>query len=167
MDNYENNQNINEALDWDAEIEDTAPEYVTVPEGEYQFTVTAMERGHFPGSKKIGPCNKATLTFKIAVPNGICSFKSDILLTSVLKWRIVQFFRSINMLAEGGKMVTDWDHVVGKTGRAKIKVRTYTKQDGEERSVNDIESFLPFDETKMTKAEDGFVTLEPGEDLPF
>lgn len=165
MENY-NTQVKNEALDWDAEIEDTAPEYVTVPEGEYQFTVTGMERGHFPGSKKIGPCNKATLTIKVDVPNGLCTFRTDILLTSILKWKIVQFFRSINMLAEGGKMITDWDHVVGKVGRAKIKVRNYTTQDGEERSVNDIDTFLPYDETKI-KDKDGLVTLNPDDDLPF
>lgn len=165
MENY-NNQVNNEALDWDAEIEDTAPEFVTVPEGEYQFTITAMERGHFPGSKKIGPCNKATLSLKIYVPNGICTFKTDILLTSLLKWKIVQFFRSINMLEEGGKTVTDWDHVVGKIGRAKVKVRTYTTQDGEERSINDIDTFLPYDEAKINLME-GFTELNSDGALPF
>ncbi len=166
MDTYVNNQINNEALDWDAVIEDTAPEFITVPEGEYQYTVTAMERGHFPGSKKIGPCNKATLTLKLDVPEGVCSFKTDILLTGVLKWKIVQFFRSVNMLAEGGRMVTDWDHVVGKVGRGKIKVRTYTTQDGEERSINDVDTFLPFVESK-TKDKGGMVELDPKEDLPF
>lgn len=163
MENYLNNQVKNEALDWDAEIEDTAPEYVTVPEGEYQFVVTGMERGHFPGSKKLGACNKATLTIRLDVPTGLCTFKTDILLTSVLKWKIAQFFRSINMLQEGGKMITDWDHVVGKVGRAKIKVRNYTTQDGSERSVNDIDTFLPYDASKIK----GMVEVSTDEDLPF
>ena len=155
-----------DALDWDTEIEDTAPDFIVVPEGEYQFKVAAMERGHFPGSKKIGPCFKATLTLKIYVPDGICTLKTDIYLSSLLKWKIAQFFRAINMLQEGGKTVTDWDHVVGKIGRAKVKVRTYTTNAGEERTVNVIDTFLPFDASRINLME-GFTELNSAEELPF
>ena len=58
-DNY---QNQNMFLDWDDAIENDGQEFVTLEEGDYNFTVTGFERGRFPGSAKLPACNKATLT---------------------------------------------------------------------------------------------------------
>ena len=52
----------NNIMNWDDTIENDGQEFVVLPEGDYTFTVTNFERGRFPGSTKIPPCNKATLT---------------------------------------------------------------------------------------------------------
>ena len=66
---YENRNNAQEmCMDWNDAIENDGQEFVTLEEGDYNFTVTGFERGRFPGSLKIPPCNKAAIT--IAVDNG-------------------------------------------------------------------------------------------------
>lgn len=57
----------NNIMNWDDTIENDGQEFVVLPEGDYTFTVTNFERGRFPGSAKIPPCNKATLTIGMAL----------------------------------------------------------------------------------------------------
>ena len=42
-------QNSNMFLDWDDAIESDGQEFITLEEGDYNFTVTGFERGRFPG----------------------------------------------------------------------------------------------------------------------
>lgn len=48
--------NLNNAqgmfLDWNDIIERDGQEYITLKDGDYDFTVTAFERGRFPGGTK-------------------------------------------------------------------------------------------------------------------
>lgn len=44
MDNY-NNGNQGFELDWGSEIENDSPDFIVLPEGEYDFTVKSFERG--------------------------------------------------------------------------------------------------------------------------
>lgn len=53
------NTNQNAAMDWDDAIENDGREFIILPEGDYNFTVTGFERGRFPGSAKMSACNKA------------------------------------------------------------------------------------------------------------
>ena len=52
--------NNNVGMDWDDVLETDGQEYIILPEGDYNFEVTDFERGHFPGSAKMAPSNKAT-----------------------------------------------------------------------------------------------------------
>lgn len=54
--------NNNAGMDWDDAIENDGQEFIILPEGDYNFTVTDFERGRFPGSAKMSACNKATLS---------------------------------------------------------------------------------------------------------
>lgn len=93
---YENRNNSQEmCMDWNDSIENDGQEFVTLEEGDYNFTVTGFERGRFPGSAKIPPCNKAAIT--IAVDNGgkTVNVKFDLILYRSLEWRISSFFRCI------------------------------------------------------------------------
>ena len=60
---YRNDQDL--CLDWDATIEDDGQEFITLEEGDYNFTVTGFDRGRFPGGPKIPACNKATVTMQV------------------------------------------------------------------------------------------------------
>lgn len=131
-------------MDWDDTIENDGQEFVVLPEGDYAFTVTSFERGRFPGSAKIPPCNKASLTISIDNDKGNASARFDLIMYRTLEWKLASFFRSIGQKKLGERIAMDWNRVVGARGRAHIKPRTYLK-DGQERQVNDVDHFLDYD----------------------
>ena len=57
---YENNIPDRE-LDWDEEISNDSG-FVLLPEGDYPYTITKMERARWEGSAKVGPCRMVRLT---------------------------------------------------------------------------------------------------------
>ena len=134
----------NNIMNWDDTIENDGQELVVLPEGNYTFTVTHFERGRFPGSPKIPPCNKATLTVTIDNDQGVAMARVDLILYRTLEWKIAAFFRCIGQKKLGEKVVMDWSKVIGARGRAHFKPRTYIKN-GEERQVNDVDRFLDYD----------------------
>lgn len=134
----------NMIMDWNDTIEDDGQEFVVLPEGDYTFTVTNFERGRYPGSAKIPPCNKASLTIAIDNDKGNATARFDLILYRSLEWKIASFFRSIGQKKHGEKITTDWNKVVGARGKAHIKPRSYVK-DGVERQVNDVERFLDYE----------------------
>ena len=87
--------NNNTGMDWDDAIENDGQEFIILPEGDYNFTVTDFERGRFPGSAKMSPCNKATLTLQVKTEDGIASIRTDLILNRVVEFRISAFFRCI------------------------------------------------------------------------
>ena len=151
----------NRIMDWNDTITSDGQEFVTLPEGDYTFTVTGFERAHFPGSTKIPPCNKATLTLDIDNDLGIASAKIDLILFRTLEWKISSFFASIGQKKQGETVKMDWDKVVGARGRAHIKPRKYTDRNGNEREANNVERFIPCDDP------DGLVEAKTDDDLPW
>lgn len=161
-------------MDWNDAIVEDGQEFITLEEGDYNFTVTAFERGHFPGSTKIPPCNKATVTVVVDTPEGKASVKFDLILFRTLEWRISAFFRCIGQKKHGERLVMDWNKVIGSQGRAHFKPRTYTNSYGEEKTANDVDRFIDYDPKFFTEQNsapapktDGFTELGPDDDLPF
>ena len=133
----------NHALDWDSPIEHDGEEFVLLPEGNYDFTVTEFQRGRFPGSQKIPACPKAVLTLRITAPSGeSASVKTDLILWGTLEWKIAAFFRSIGQKKHGETFRPNWDAIKGAKGRASVGIRTYINKNNKEVKVNDIEKFL-------------------------
>ena len=60
-----NEMNTDRALSWDDEFTNEQQEFVLLPEGDYAFEVTGMERARFEGSAKLPPCSMAKLTLKV------------------------------------------------------------------------------------------------------
>lgn len=161
--NYRNPQDG--CMDWDDAIENDGQEFIILPEGDYNFTVTDFERGRFPGGPKVPPCNKATITMQVKTDDGIASIRTDLLLYRSLEWKISSFFRCIGMKKHGERLVMDWNKVVGSRGSTHFKPRTYTK-DGEERQANDVDRFYDWDE-KYFPAGSEWMEIEDDDDLPF
>lgn len=133
-------------LGWDDEITSDSGQFILLEEGDYDFTVTAFERGRFPGSKKTPPCKKAIFTLSVDTPAGTASVKYDLILYSTLKWKIALFLRAIGQMSpEQTTIQPRWNEIVGSRGRARFKVRTYEKKDGSEGRANDVERFYDFD----------------------
>jgi len=133
-------------MDWNDAIEEDGQEYVLLPEGDYNFTVTNFERGRFPGGQKVPACNKATITVQVDTKEGIATVKFDLLLYRSLEWRISAFFRCIGQKKHGEKLTMDWNKVIGSKGIAHFKQRSYTNNQGEEKFTNDIERFIDYNE---------------------
>lgn len=133
-------QNDAHEIGWGDQIVAEGGEFLLLNEGDYDFTVTAFERGRFPGSAKIPACNKAVLTLTVQTPNGEANTKYDLILWSSLEWKISEFFRAIGQKKSGEAFVPRWNEVVGSKGRAHFKPRKYLKN-GEERQVNDVSKF--------------------------
>ena len=139
----ENNQNM--FLEWNDVIESDGQEFVTLPEGDYNFRVTGFERGRFPGSAKLPACNKAMLTLDVENDLGIATCHVDLILYRTLEWRISGFFRAIGQKKSGEKLVMDWNKVIGAQGRAHFKPRPYKDKNGNDHEANDVERFIDYD----------------------
>lgn len=148
MENY--NQNTAHEIGWDDEISNDGAQFILLEEGDYNFTVTNFERGRFPGSAKIPPCNKAVLTLGVDTPDGPASVKYDLILWSSLEWKLSEFFRAIGQKKSGEAFRPNWNNVVGACGRARFKPRTYEKKDGTTSEVNDVKSFYDYDPAFFT-----------------
>lgn len=133
-------------LGWDDEITSDSGNFILLEEGDYDFTVAAFQRGRFPGSAKLPACNKAILTLSVDTPAGTASVRYDLILYSTLEWKLSEFFRSIGQKKQGEPLRPRWNEVVGSHGRARFKVRTFTKKDGSEGKANDVERFYDFEE---------------------
>ena len=144
-------QNDAHEIGWGDQIVADGGEFLLLDEGNYDFTVTAFERGRFPGSAKIPACNKAVLTLTVQTQKGEANAKYDLILWSSLEWKISEFFRSIGQKKSGEAFVPRWNEVVGSKGRAHFKPRKYLKN-GEERQVNDISKFYDAPQTQQNYA---------------
>lgn len=141
---------IDRELAWDDFIENDSPDYVILPEGDYDFTVTGFERGRFNGSAKLPPCNKAVLSIKINTPEEETTITHNLFLHTKTEGLICAFFNSIGQRKKGEKLKMNWNKVIGSEGRCKVGVHTYTKKEGGEGTANDIQKFYPKEEAEQT-----------------
>ncbi len=140
------NENKDMLMDWNDSIETDGQDFILLPEGDYNFTVTNFERGRFPGGPKVPACNKASITVQVDTKDGLAIVKFDLLLYRSLEWRISAFFRCIGQKKHGEKLTMDWNKIIGSNGRAHFKQRSYTNNQGEEKFTNDIDRFIDYNE---------------------
>ena len=154
MDNYyqqgyqpNDYQQGSEELGWNDTIEKDGPEYVIVPAGDYEFTVTNFERGRHTGSDKLPPCNKAILSIRLDTQDGSeCVIKHNLFLSRKTEGLLCAFFTAIGQRKHGERVSMDWNRVVGSKGRCKVGVRKYTNKNGGESESNEIQRFYEPDE---------------------
>lgn len=130
-------------LQWDDTIEKESSDFVLLPEGDYNFVVDSFERGRHGGSEKLPSCNKAILKLRVESDKGTALITHNLFLHTKTEGLLSAFFESIGQKKKGEKMVMNWSHVLGATGRAKVGIHTYVNKDGEERQSNDIKKFYP------------------------
>lgn len=144
MDNeYMTMDDIGKELGWDDEIEKESPDFVTVPEGDYDFKIIGFERSRYtpgPGAK-LPPCNMAVLNVEIVNSLGICNIQHRLYLHTRMEGRLSEFFASIGQKKKGERVRMNWNMVPGATGRCRVTIRNYKNKDGEDRQANQISKF--------------------------
>ena len=139
MDNNYSNQYANEGyeLSWDSAIENDSPEFVILPDGDYDFVVERFERERFNGSEKLPPCWKAVIYLKITAPQGETTVKKDLFLHSKCEGMLCAFFIAIGQRKHGERINMNWNAVVGARGRVKLGTREYNG-----KKYNEVKRFL-------------------------
>lgn len=147
-------------IGWDDQIEKESPEFVVLPEGDYDFEVTDFERGRHGGSDKLPPCNKATVHIKIEGSEGISIIRHNLFLHSITEGMLTAFFTGIGQRRKNEKVKMNWNAVIGSKGRVKIGIKKWTNDSGAEMTFNEIKKFYdPFDIDSTPGTQKGF---EPG-----
>lgn len=132
-DNYE----IDKELDWGDSIENDSPDFILLPEGEYDFTVDHFDRERHNGSEKLPPCNKAVIYLRIDTPQGPAMVRHNLFLHKRTEGMLCAFFTAIGQRKHGQRIQMNWAAVPGSHGRAKIGVREYNG-----KQYNEVKKFL-------------------------
>lgn len=138
-------------MDWDSYIENegTLP-FVTLPEGDYEFTVTKFEKGEHPGSAKVPKCPKAMLELTVEVPNvGRSIVRENLFIDESVEWKLCEFFRCIGQKKHGTGIKMDWKSVMGAKGKAHLIVNEYQGNDGTMKSNNRVSRYLDPDAVEV------------------
>lgn len=136
------------ALDWD--VYEADPDdgshggWTPLPEGFYPFRVERMERERYQGSQKMPQCPMAKLTLSVTGADGRdTTVQQRLYITRNQLWKVSRFMESVGRGRNGaGKVIIDWGGIEGMGGFVKLKVRSYTGRDGQERQTNDVEWFV-------------------------
>lgn len=144
--------NPNEAreFEWDDVIENDGQEFRVLPEGDYPFTIVALEKARHtpqPGGK-MPACNKAILTVRLEDQDGsTADNKYNLFLHSSQEWKLCEFFAGIGARKKGEPLKMNWAIVVGSTGICHVKVRSYASRNDPSQQLqsNDISKWYPKD----------------------
>ena len=130
-------------FNWDGEIVKDSNEFTLLPNGEYNFTVENFERARSTGQGKWPATNMAKMTLKIDGGElGKTVLTENFILFSENEWKISSFFVSLGMKKKGEPFKMNWEGSIGKTGRVRLKVEEYIKQDGSVGETNRVDRFL-------------------------
>ena len=135
---------------WEDEISDEGSEFVLLPEGDYDFTVSKIERGRHPGSEKLPACNKAIVTLTVWGQDDCIDITENFMLCNKMEWKLSQFFLSIGMKKHGEPLRMNWTGAVGKRGKCHVYVDNYKNKNGEDRQSNKIKKYYAYDEQVQT-----------------
>lgn len=136
-------------IGWEDEIENDGKDFITLPEGNYDFIVTKLERKRFDGSAKVPPCATAEITIEIESIGGSAVLTERMFMLTTFEWKLCQFFTCIGQRKKGEKLRPRWSEVVGSKGRVKVILNKYKDKDGNERTNNRVDRWLePGEEQK-------------------
>lgn len=149
------NMELGYELDWNGYVEHDST-FEPFPAGDYDFEVVAFERGRHDGSEKLPPCNKATMSIKLIHPDGRTAIiKHNLFLHSVTEGMLCSFFVSIGLRKHKEKfnLAGKFEAAVGRKGRCKVYIDTWTGRDKEEMKSNKIKYFYDPEELQQPKQE--------------
>lgn len=135
---------------WEDTIENEGSDFVLLPEGDYEFTVTKVDRGRHNGSDKLPPCNKAIVSITVWGENDKAELTENLMLCNRMEWKLSQFFLSLGLKKHGEPLKMNWQAAVGKKGKCHVYIDNYKNKNGEDRQSNKIKKFYAYDEDVQT-----------------
>ena len=122
----EYNNNFEREFGWDDVIQQDQ-EFVLLPEGLYEFTVTGLERArHTPGvNGKLPACNKAIVSVEVVAPQGTVTMKHNLFLHSSTEGMLSAFFGAIGQKKKGEPLKMNWNTIIGARGVCRLFIDTY------------------------------------------
>jgi len=129
------------ALGWEDTIEHDSPDFVILPEGDYDFEIIDFERGRHNGSEKLPPCHKAIVHVKVEGKEGTTIIKHNLFLHSKTEGMVCAFFTAIGLRKKGEPFKMNWPAVPGSKGRCKVGIRKWKNDEGKEMTFNEIKKF--------------------------
>lgn len=134
------------AYSWDETVENpNEGEFTLLPDGDYPFEVTKLERGRHEGgsNSKVPACFKATVHLRVdGGDHGVTTIQRILFLHSKFDWLLCQFFAALGHRKHGEPLRMDWERVVGSRGMVRVSTRDYTTDKGEQRQANDVDRFI-------------------------
>lgn len=140
---------------WEDEIVNEGSEFVLLPEGDYDFTVTKIERTRHNGSEKMPPCNVAKVTVTVWGPNDKTEIIENLFLCNKTEWKLSQFFLAIGLKKHGEPLKMNWAAAQGKHGKCHVYIDNYKNKNGEDRQSNKIKKYYAYDEQVQTLSPKG------------
>jgi len=142
-DNYRTdvNNKVDRELGWEDAIENDSPDFVILPEGDYDFEIIDFERGRHNGSENLPPCNKAIVHIRVEGKEGVSIIKHQLFLHTKTEGLLCSFFAGIGQRKKGEKITMNWNQVIGSKGRCKVGIRKWKNDDGREMIFNEIKKF--------------------------
>lgn len=148
-------ENYTGALSWDSTISQESS-FVLLEPGEYDFRVKKATRTVYtPSDRSKIREQSPMLELELSVFNDKgqeATVFENLILHTVMEWKISEFFISIGQKKPGEPFQPDWD-VEGATGRADIEINRYTNKDGQERENNRVNNFLEPNTAQPTPAQ--------------
>ncbi|WP_217588775.1 hypothetical protein [Lentibacillus saliphilus] len=155
-------------LQWDDEIEKDGGDYILLPAGDYNFTVTKFERGRFQGSAKMPACNQAKLELTVhSQEHGDVVIFHNLLLHTKTEGLLSNFFTGIGQKKKGEKLRMNWNTVIGSKGKLQLEINKFVGRDGEERTNNQVKKFYPYEEAFPQGQSQGYQQQVQQQQAPF
>ncbi|MHB1167040.1 MAG: DUF669 domain-containing protein, partial [Carboxydocellales bacterium] len=82
-----------------------------------------------------------TVHIKVTGPEGVTTIKHNLFLHSITEGMLCAFFTAIGQRKKGDRVTMNWNAVVGAKGRAKVGIRKFKNDKGEELIFNEIKKF--------------------------
>lgn len=141
-------------LNWDDTLSADPTDYITLPEGDYAFTVESVERARHNGSEKVPPCSKAILKLRIDTQDGSVYINHQLLMHTRTEKFLSAFFLSVGLKKKGIDTPMNWNAVPGSTGRAHITLDP--DRNDPEKKYNHVKYFYPKEEPEQKAGEWGW-----------
>ena len=147
---------MNEILGWDAVITEDEAQFITLPEGDYPFTVTSAARKTYEKkreeSKLPDGCPYLEIIMRFDAPNGDSTTVTDNLyLCSTMQFKVGGFLLGVGLKQKGQPVNVGavFQQIMGRKGVAHLTVNKYIDKSGNEQTNNRVKYYL--DPTKNTQ----------------
>jgi len=127
---------------FDDKLEQDGSEFTLLPAGDYDFTVSGVERTYHNASDKVPECPEAKISLSVtdADGNGVL-VKDNLLFCSKFDFKISAFFRAIGLKEKDKPMAMSIGDAltaaINLEGRCHIKPRTYN-----EKEYNNVDKYI-------------------------